>query len=278
MCAIVYTKPICAACQDWNYETTTWHPPKPVQDIENIGKRLVRLATEGSIQCLDCGRYRTPDKEKSLMTPGDMLRKKLNTRKQFFIDNPEATEYLCPRPAGAKNLRLDFELTEEALTQDEFTNEHALTLMWNQFEVDLLDLIWNGDVEKSSDPLLKAMNGINKVNKPVSDILLGPVKIYRTFKPLKNTWEYTLYISMAIEWGGQEPLVDAVDAINRIFGLGLPKGTKITVNTGINHNTAFVKKSKMVDFKFGTEFVVLTIQQENAEPMTMEFDFKQSGL
>lgn len=92
------------------------------------------------------------------------------------------------------NLRLDFELSEEVVEDPGFNakarNEALIGIARN----DLEDLIINGDVNKSADPLLKCINGEKVRGKSAVEIEILAASLLTEHKPRKNSYEYTLFL------------------------------------------------------------------------------------
>jgi hypothetical protein len=98
-----------------------------------------------------------------------------------------------------RNLRLDFEIHEDLEDQDKVTD-----LMFDQIKYDLEDLLVNGDVEHTTDPLLKAMDGTKKRGAELSHLEFPRAELFRDHKYKKETIEYTLYLKVYTEFASPQ--------------------------------------------------------------------------
>ena len=99
----------------------------------------------------------------------------------------------------AVRLRFDFELIGEAGIAVWETDKIA-RLIVEQLADDLIDIIENGDIEITNDPMLKSMNGAKKLDKTPKSVHINELKWYREHKPRKNAYEYTVYMVLTVEW------------------------------------------------------------------------------
>jgi len=147
------------------------------------------------------------------MTTEEMLNAALGTFKQGLKDIPEMTTY-SPRESGhwddyyhgrlnhetesIARLRLDWERNNEYALPDE--KDKIFDLMFFQMQFDLLDLIVNGDVSQSRDPLLSAINGSKKRGQEPVEIEIISGTLYSEYKERKDATEYTVYVLMYVKW------------------------------------------------------------------------------
>lgn len=93
------------------------------------------------------------------------------------------------------NLRLDAETIAAP-----HSTEQTLWPAFVQFRDDVLDLITNGDVSQNSDALLKYFDGEVKRGKPLKRLHIPKATLFREFRPTRNSYEYTLYIVIYVEF------------------------------------------------------------------------------
>lgn len=104
-------------------------------------------------------------------------------------------------PASVARLRLDWELAIPKPSEEALTSTDIVYLMTEFLKTDLEELIQNGDVDNSSDPLLKTIDGSKKRGKePIAIDIFGAHLFWET-KPRKGTTEYALYILMYVDFG-----------------------------------------------------------------------------
>lgn len=100
-------------------------------------------------------------------------------------------KYSDGSPGSGAALRLDFETVEEGDVTD-----LICAMMIN----DIVDVIINGDISLSSDPLLKAMNGANKLNKIPVRVWIPRGNVYKQYKHHHKIWQYTAFVNLCVEW------------------------------------------------------------------------------
>lgn len=103
-----------------------------------------------------------------------------------------------PTTATVARLRLDWELAKDVV--ESATNDKLAEMMVAQMYPDLSDLIEHGDVTNYRDPLLNAMDGSKKRGKAPRNIDIFEVNLYSEYKEKKNSYEYTVFILLAVQW------------------------------------------------------------------------------
>ena len=73
-------------------------------------------------------------------------------------------------------------------------------LMLDQLKLDLEDLLENGDINKTSDPLLKAMDGAVKRGKEPVEVDIFAMHFYKSYHKRKDTIECTTYLLLFTNW------------------------------------------------------------------------------
>jgi hypothetical protein len=96
-------------------------------------------------------------------------------------------------------LRFDWELIPEAGVSVSDSNQIA-HLITKALKPDLVDIIENGDIEIVNDPMLKSMNGANKLGKVPQKVIIEELVWYREHFPRKNAYEYTLFLLLRVDW------------------------------------------------------------------------------
>lgn len=96
-------------------------------------------------------------------------------------------------------LRFDWELIGEAGVSIDDT-DHVSRLIVEALKWDLVDIIENGDIEIVNDPMLKSMNGANKLGKTPQKVLIEELVWYREHFPRKNAREYTIFLLLRVDW------------------------------------------------------------------------------
>lgn len=100
-------------------------------------------------------------------------------------------------------LRMDWEDSSFEMSKDlkEFPSidRKTMDLMGNMCRTDLVDLIVNGDTN-SGDVVLRMYDGEKKLDKRLVDFNFVEGSLFRQFKPMKNTIEYTLYILVKADY------------------------------------------------------------------------------
>lgn len=104
------------------------------------------------------------------------------------------TEYSNSPKERLTNLRLDAE-TPAARTEGQ-----QLWLAFTQFRDDLMDVVTNGDVNKTGDALLKFFDGEVKRGQKLKRFHISQAVCYREYKPKTETNEWTLYVVIFLEW------------------------------------------------------------------------------
>ena len=64
----------------------------------------------------------------------------------------------------------------------------------------MVDIIENGDIEIVNDPMLKSMNGANKLGKTPQKVVIEELVWYREHFQKKNAYEYTLFLLLRVDW------------------------------------------------------------------------------
>ena len=89
------------------------------------------------------------------------------------------------------NLRFDFELPA-----DKVDNPIIHTVGTGVLSADLLDLIVNGDITQSGDPVIKGFDGEVKRGQKVKSVEILSASMLKEYKDNKNfpRYEYTVYV------------------------------------------------------------------------------------
>lgn len=120
--------------------------------------------------------------------------------KKVFTPEGENTKFydfpLPRRTNEMKTVRLDMEFSPEddSLFTSDLT-EDVRTALTEQTAHDLADLLVNGDTE-STDPLLKVLNGEEKVGKRLLDVNFSGVVYDVQYRAGKDTYEWTAYVAL----------------------------------------------------------------------------------
>lgn len=96
---------------------------------------------------------------------------------------------------GAR-LRVDYEVSMDALDEGVNVGDLVTLLLVN----DLWDLTENGDVNKTTDWLLSAMNGSKVRGKQPVAINIPEATFYAEHRSRKESVEYTLWIRYNVDW------------------------------------------------------------------------------
>lgn len=99
---------------------------------------------------------------------------------------------------ASARLRHDFEMSDSA----DFCYADMIHQMVGH---DLEDLIINGDLEATSDPLLKALHGEVKRGQRAVDIDIRQAVIHTVRHEDRKTTEYTLWPLLAVKFADGEP-------------------------------------------------------------------------
>lgn len=92
-------------------------------------------------------------------------------------------------------VRFDSDIDENL----DYTSRVNLTMRY--IENDLLDLVWDGDVNNTQDAFLKACNGyrvLKERGKEIVDFEIASASLYQTYNHKKKLYEYTLYCVLFI--------------------------------------------------------------------------------
>jgi len=98
------------------------------------------------------------------------------------------------------NLRFDLEYVLESKDELVVMSDRAVDSIVDLVQLDLEDLVENGDVNNMEDALLKAFDGAKKRGKQAKDIQLPISVLYQEFKEKTGTVEYTFFTVPYIEW------------------------------------------------------------------------------
>lgn len=115
-------------------------------------------------------------------------------RKFLLEADDDGEEYTNPPFDRLTNLRLDAEVPA-ALSKSQ-----QLGMIFAQFRDDLMDVVTNGDVDRHSDAFLKFFDGEIKRGQKLKRFHISRARCYREYKPRKETYEYTLFIVVFLEW------------------------------------------------------------------------------
>jgi hypothetical protein len=134
---------------------------------------------------------------------------------QEYLDTTEPVEvvgsldarrfqpYQSPRlkALGGIRMRLDYEIATERFDSPENAEmtKHVGRLMTSQMVNDFADLIENGDKD-STDPLMKAMNGVVKRGQEPLQIIIDDCAAFRYYSKHKKSYEYILFTTIYVEW------------------------------------------------------------------------------
>lgn len=102
-------------------------------------------------------------------------------------------------PKTWTNLRLDWEIFNSSAATEE-VNKLAIKAMDLGMELDLCDLLENGDQFGSNEPLLGMMDGSKKLGKTLVGLDIVSLQLFAVSVERKDAVEYTLYVSIKPEW------------------------------------------------------------------------------
>lgn len=114
------------------------------------------------------------------------------------LQNGEMAAYSELRKDGSVNLRLDWELASDVV--QEVSVDKLLDLMFVQAESDLEKLLEDGDIDHTTDPLLKALDGAKKRGRQPSAVDITAVNLIQEFSSRKETVRYTMYLTLNTQW------------------------------------------------------------------------------
>lgn len=103
-------------------------------------------------------------------------------------------------PYGKQYWTESWRLRLEAECASDETWEEHVDSMFRQFYEDLADLIEDGDTNLTSDPWMKGYDGANKRGQRPVSIEVHQGTFYKEFKKVKDSWEYTLYVLLVVQW------------------------------------------------------------------------------
>jgi len=98
------------------------------------------------------------------------------------------------------NLRFDAEYVLESKDEIVVMSDRAVDSIMDLVQLELEDLVVNGDVNNTKDALLNAFDGVKKHGKQIADIQLPSFILYQEFKEKTGTVEYTFFTVPYIEW------------------------------------------------------------------------------
>lgn len=98
------------------------------------------------------------------------------------------------------NLRFDAEYEPRDSSEIRVLSTEAVNILIDLIAIDMTDLLTYGDIEQSSDALLKAFTGTRKRGYHAKQLQFPRVALYQEFKPRKGALGYTLYTTPYIEW------------------------------------------------------------------------------
>lgn len=121
----------------------------------------------------------------------DLVEASLVPVKEFLETNPGG-RYSAETTTRTVRMRFD----------GEFCHDGSLNMddVWNIFVDDLADLIENGDVDATGDPILMSFDGAKKRKKEPVRVVISQAIMETRRVPAKGTTEVTLWFSFGVEW------------------------------------------------------------------------------
>jgi hypothetical protein len=121
--------------------------------------------------------------------------------REFLVANEKprekGLELRTGSPNRLTNIRLDYE------TDNDDNWENTVDNMLNIFSYDLADMLLNGDVNKTSDPLLNSIDGAYKRGLAIIKFEVPHFHLAYGFSSKRKVHEYTAYLTIYAEFGRQ---------------------------------------------------------------------------